>query len=92
MMNAIKEKQIKKLTHFNFENDIELCKYAYKQCDIWIRASECYNKVSDVISANGDNAVVQTLFNVFDTNFNYYIVAKVLSLNSIFFCQYKHGI
>ena len=66
-------------TEYNFENDIVIANYAYKQCENFIRSVE---QESENNIKNGllSNKTYEDLYSKCVDGFDYYIVGKVLSM------------
>ena len=66
-------------TEYNFENDIVIANYAYKQCENFIRSVEQKND-NNIKNGLVANEAYEDLYNECVDGFDYYIVGKVLSM------------
>ncbi|MDC1380403.1 hypothetical protein N8315_02960 [Octadecabacter sp.] len=66
-------------TEYNFENDIVIANYAYKQCENFIRSVEQKNE-NNFKNDLASNETYEDLYSECVDGFDYYIVGKVLSM------------
>ena len=66
-------------TEYNFENDIVIANYAYKQCENFIRSVEQKND-NNIKNGLVANEEYEDLYSECVDRFDYYIVGKVLSM------------
>ena len=66
-------------TEYNFENDIVIANYAYKQCENFIRSVEQKNE-NNIKNGLIANEEYEDLYSECVDGFDYYIVGKVLSM------------
>ena len=66
-------------TEYNFENDIVIANYAYKQCENFIRSVEQKND-NNIKNGLVANEEYEDLYSECVDGFDYYIVGKVLSM------------
>lgn len=66
-------------TEYNFENDIVIANYAYKQCENFIRFVEQKND-NNIKNGLVANEEYEDLYSECVDGFDYYIVGKVLSM------------
>ncbi len=66
-------------TEYNFQNDIVIANYAYKQCENFIRSVEQKND-NNIKNGLVANEEYEDLYSECVDGFDYYIVGKVLSM------------
>ena len=66
-------------TEYNFQNDIVIANYAYKQCENFIRSVEQKNE-NNIKNGLVANEEYEDLYSECVDGFDYYIVGKVLSM------------
>ena len=66
-------------TEYNFENDIVIANYSYKQCENFIRSVEQKND-NNIKNGLVANEEYEDLYSECVDGFDYYIVGKVLSM------------